>query len=461
MLKSQLNLNYLHKTIAGKRWIKVYEPKREKSLLIKVLIFVGLITIIVLVAFLLSYRYYPEYTEQLLRFARSLKEDSTSRSNQNSPFIGEPSEINQPPSMEISSSDETVVSLPSENQSIVRDDENHSNSDVATIREKQVTTESVSLPSETHDKKNVQKPEAESVVLPSEASKKPPDEIRPESVQVADANQTAPDESKQQITNAADQKQNQSAASESKTPSKKPSSEAVDLAVPTTVTVAPSPIVALLQQCETHLNAHRLTTGQGGTAFDCYQQVLVLDSENAQAKAGLKKIENRYQYWAERAIKRGNLASAQKYIDRWHEINPNSLALRKIKQRLKTIQTTQTESSKPKKPSTEKKVSMPILVQEPQTSPLEPKSPPTKHSVQPIVIKESEPPSTVSRPKLPTHKPPLRQPVITPPDSSPPDSSPIEEPSFPARCSEIFFQESLGIRPLTSEQKQFKQQYCN
>ena len=34
-------------------------------------------------------------------------------------------------------------------------------------------------------------------------------------------------------------------------------------------------------------------------------------------------------------------------------------------------------------------------------------------------------------------------------------------PSSSKHCSDIFMQESLGVRPLTREQKQFKLQHCN
>ncbi len=139
MYPSQLNLNYLRKTTAGKHWIKVYEPKREKSLLIKVLMFVSLIIIVVVVAFLFSHRYYPEYTEPVLSFARSLMGEAAYRPVKNNNNTAETSEKGgfTQPSLEPSPND-AVIELPSENRSNAPDDENGSMAD----------PESVALPNE-------------------------------------------------------------------------------------------------------------------------------------------------------------------------------------------------------------------------------------------------------------------------------------------------------------------------
>ena len=50
----------------------------------------------------------------------------------------------------------------------------------------------------------------------------------------------------------------------------------------------------LLQQCEEHLRANRLTTGKEGTAFDCYQQVLAQSPNKSlfATKVGQKKHFN-------------------------------------------------------------------------------------------------------------------------------------------------------------------------
>jgi len=490
MYPSQLNLNYLRKTTAGKRWIKVYEPRREKSLLIKVLMFVSFIMIAVVVAFLFSHRYYPEYTEPVLSFARSLIGEAADRPVENAT---ETSEKGEPPSLAPSD----MVARPSESRPNARDDENgpvaRPDSDVPITKDKPATDRLVQhSPVQPHHAESRPNARDENGPLPKAESDNPaeggalPSESTARDNEPGPESDNTPHEPKQQntTTNAPKPERNQSAlaATESKVSplSEEPSPEPAALPVPklpTTVEVVPSPtdnhlVARLLQQCETHLNAHRLTTGKGGTAFDCYQQVLVIDSDNAQAIAGLKEIEARYQYWAERALKGGKLASAQKYMKRWHYINPNSPALLELQARLKTAeqileQSSKIESSSPKPPTD--KSSVPILTtQEPVHRPaaLYP-DPPTENYFQPILAKDSKSSSSVPLPESHTkdERQPLPQPIITDQPNSQPEPSPTitqpKVPSLPARCSEIFFQESLGIRPLTSEQNKFKQQYCN
>ncbi|EDN68418.1 Serine/threonine protein kinase [Beggiatoa sp. PS] len=96
-------------------------------------------------------------------------------------------------------------------------------------------------------------------------------------------------------------------------------------------------LTVLLAQCKAHLKANRLTTGQGGTAFDCYRQVLAIEPNNKAAKTGLKDIESRYQYWAERALTQGKWQSARQHIDRLRHVHPNSSALPKLLKRLKAV----------------------------------------------------------------------------------------------------------------------------
>jgi len=82
----------------------------------------------------------------------------------------------------------------------------------------------------------------------------------------------------------------------------------------------------LLQQCEAHLKANRLTTGQGGTAFACYQQVLEQEPDNAEALAGLKQIEQRYITWIKSALDTEQPDKAERYLTSLRLVNPNSPA---------------------------------------------------------------------------------------------------------------------------------------
>jgi serine/threonine-protein kinase PpkA len=85
-----------------------------------------------------------------------------------------------------------------------------------------------------------------------------------------------------------------------------------------------SRIAALLQECAKHLSANRLTTGQGGNAFDCYTHVLQQDGDNAFARQGLRRIEELYADWAGDALRRGNQDRAEAMMARLTQVNPRS-----------------------------------------------------------------------------------------------------------------------------------------
>jgi len=86
--------------------------------------------------------------------------------------------------------------------------------------------------------------------------------------------------------------------------------------------------------CQRHLQANRLTTGSGGTAFACYNEVLKSNPNNADALAGLKKIEDRYVKWAKRALRRGQKNKVKRYLDSLRLVNPNSPALAELEAQL-------------------------------------------------------------------------------------------------------------------------------
>ena len=165
-----------------------------------------------------------------------------------------------------------------------------------------------------------------------------------------------------------------------------------------------------VQQCDQHFQANRLTMGKSGNALECYRQVLTQDPNNNPAKIGLKNLENRYQQLIEQALQQKKLSNARQYVTRLQLINPQAKKLSKLRQEL--IQLEQ-QSIKAKSPAIVPPSSLPTL---------------------PAKDKET-------------------QPV--------PRSLPQWSPSLSKQCSDIFAQESLGIRPLTNEQKQFKLRYCN
>ena len=82
-------------------------------------------------------------------------------------------------------------------------------------------------------------------------------------------------------------------------------------------------VETLLLECQAHLQANRLTTGKGGNAADCYEQVLQQSPGNQDALNGLAAIEQKYQQWAESALKRFRMGLATRYLNQ----------LRKFRQR--------------------------------------------------------------------------------------------------------------------------------
>ncbi len=82
-------------------------------------------------------------------------------------------------------------------------------------------------------------------------------------------------------------------------------------------------IADTLRTCQEHLAANRLTTGQGGTAFECYTSVLSNDPGNREAQDGLRTIADRYATWADAAARQcDKLDKAQSYLDRMEQVNP-------------------------------------------------------------------------------------------------------------------------------------------
>ncbi len=93
-------------------------------------------------------------------------------------------------------------------------------------------------------------------------------------------------------------------------------------------TLSPSPDISqLLQTCEQHFQENRLTTGNEGTALDCYREVLQQDPSNTQARTGMQRIETRYVEWAQQALSDGQQEKAQQYIAGLRRVNSDSSTL--------------------------------------------------------------------------------------------------------------------------------------
>jgi len=95
-----------------------------------------------------------------------------------------------------------------------------------------------------------------------------------------------------------------------------------------------SDISQLLRTCQEHFDAYRLTTGVGGTALECYSEVLKKDRNNMEALRGLKKIEAKYVAWIERALNRKQKERALRFMASLRLVNPESPKLRDFEDRL-------------------------------------------------------------------------------------------------------------------------------
>ena len=101
-------------------------------------------------------------------------------------------------------------------------------------------------------------------------------------------------------------------------------------------TISPE-VSRLLRECEKHFQANRLTTGKGGTAFACYRTVLEKEPNNAEAWAGLEKIEARYVTWINKALDSGQSDKAKQYLASLRKVNPNSPKLAEFDARISML----------------------------------------------------------------------------------------------------------------------------
>ena len=81
-------------------------------------------------------------------------------------------------------------------------------------------------------------------------------------------------------------------------------------------------ISLLLKNCKVYLESGRLTGGAGGNAYDCYEEVLALDSVNAVALSGLREIEDKYIELARRKLELGDLVGADRLVEKVRGLNP-------------------------------------------------------------------------------------------------------------------------------------------
>ncbi len=91
-----------------------------------------------------------------------------------------------------------------------------------------------------------------------------------------------------------------------------------------------------LKRCKRFLQNYDLTTGKNGNAFECYQQVLLLDPQNPLALRGMVEIEETYELLIEKYFRQNNLRKVSRYIDRLAQVNENNPNLGLYRQRLQS-----------------------------------------------------------------------------------------------------------------------------
>lgn len=98
-------------------------------------------------------------------------------------------------------------------------------------------------------------------------------------------------------------------------------------------------IARQLRECAAHLQANRLTSGKGGNAVDCYNEVLKRDRGNAEAQAGLDDVANRYAELTSTALQRNDLKSARPSLARIEKLNRSHPQLSRLREQLALAET--------------------------------------------------------------------------------------------------------------------------
>lgn len=98
-------------------------------------------------------------------------------------------------------------------------------------------------------------------------------------------------------------------------------------------------IAELLAAAAADLNANRLSTPAGENATDRYQEVLALEPNNAEARAGLEKVGARYVSLAQGAIKKRTLSKARDYISRAGSLGVADATLQQLSKQVAAAET--------------------------------------------------------------------------------------------------------------------------
>ena len=88
--------------------------------------------------------------------------------------------------------------------------------------------------------------------------------------------------------------------------------------------LAAGEVERLLEECEAHLAAGRLSTGRGGNAADCYGEVLSKDRGNKDALSGLDRVMGEYGRRVRKALEGERLERARGYLEEMGKLGPES-----------------------------------------------------------------------------------------------------------------------------------------
>ncbi len=104
-------------------------------------------------------------------------------------------------------------------------------------------------------------------------------------------------------------------------------------------------IESLLEECEAHFSANRLTSGAGGNALTCYKEVLDIRRGQPDALTGLSKIEDKYISWVRREIKRNKLAKAKRFLASLILVNKDHQAVGELEDAIEALQSAGQQST--------------------------------------------------------------------------------------------------------------------
>ena len=409
MYLQKLNLRQLNKTTIGKRWIKIHAPKEAKTIN-KWLGGGGLLVIITVISLFTVYKYCPNCVEHLVKLLPQ-HENTACQTGEHQLPDSCPQLVDNVQVPQIN----TPVQLPKENVQAPQID--------TPVQQSQISSEATTNIIQQPPKETITTPQTEPALIHFKQLPPKLPSIVKEVTKTPQKLEILPNEVV-------------------KTPSK-------------------SAIAKLLQQCKAHFKANRLTTGKGNTAFKCYHQVLAQEANNIQAKQGIIEIEARYQHWAERALTRGKLHSARKYINQLQKVNPKASQLVKLKRNLQAQSLKQrTKVSKRRsKPLAKTQRSKKVSKQRSKANKTQRSKKVSKRRSKSLIntkhakkVSKSRSKKSRSRSKNISKKPQPR--------SRPKKRKNQRSSLRSSQCSNILSQESLGIKPLNQKQKTFKQRHC-